>query len=251
VKKETKVKEKNSVAKKEAKVEAKADVVGKEVEATEKFTPDLFFKIFFEGWKNIFNLKGRSSKFEVWCFLLVNTVLSVIIQLRALYVMSAEFLMNANMRGLNLEEIESRIAWAEFSFWCSLILPMIPLGAMLVRRMHDLGKLAWQGYLEQVFMGVVVLSMLLVGIDELGGTHLEYIALALSVCFITILYSVFYYGIKFLVVTLFNKGDEGENEYGLPRYEGEMYEELSLKFCVLYVLFIMTIGMLYWGNWYF
>lgn len=215
------------------------------------FTPDMIFKIFFNGWKNVFNLKGRSSKLEFWCFLLVNSVLSAIVQLHSSYILSPSYLMNANMRGYSLEQIEQNIAWASLCFWMSLLLPLIPLGSMLVRRMHDIGRASWHGYLEQVFMGGVVMSMLLISIDELEGTDLEYTILALSVCFITIFYSVMFYGLKFLISCFFLKGEDGENEFGKPCIFGEKYDELSLKFAVFYFLFIFTIGLLYLGNWYF
>ncbi len=229
----------------------KENVVSEESAIQQVFSPEVIFKVFFNGWKNTFNLKGRSSRFEIWCFLLVNSVLASIIQLHSSYVLSSSFLRDANMKGYSLGEIESSIAWAELLFFVSFLFPLIPLGSMLIRRMHDIGRLAWHGYLEQVFMGVVVMSMLLVSIDELSGTNFEYTTLALSVCFITIFYSVLYYGVKFLLITLFNKGDEGDNEYGAPNYKGAMYEDMALKFSVFYFLFIFTLGMLYWGNWYF
>ena len=215
------------------------------------FGADIFFKVFFEGWKNAFNLKGRSSRFELWCFLLVNSVLSVIIQLRTSYILSPSFLRYANMKGMDISEIEEAIAWASLGFWACLLLPLVPLFAMLIRRMHDIGKLAWHNYLEPMFMGVVVLSMLLVAIDEISGTNFGYTVLAMSVCFVTIFYSVLYYGVKFMILTLFKDGDKGDNEYGKARYKEPCYEDFTLKLSVFYVLFIFTIGMLYWGSWYF
>ena len=253
----TKTEDKKASGLKKKKVATKKDVKVKNRVVSEKkaeqqiLWPEVILKVFFDGWKKAFCLKGRSSRFEVWCFLLVNSVLASIIQLHSSYILSSSFLRNANMKGYSLEEIENSIAWAGLLFWVSFLLWLIPFGAMLVRRMHDIGKLAWHGYLEQVFMGVVVMSMLLVSIDELSGTNFEYTILALSVCFITILYSVLYYTLKFLITTLFSKGDDEDNEYGKPCFERDEYENMALKFSVFYFLFIFTLGLLYWGNWYF
>ncbi|MBR5154481.1 MAG: DUF805 domain-containing protein [Alphaproteobacteria bacterium] len=222
---------------------------GKKV--SESFSADMFFKFFFEGWKKCFTLKGRASKIELWCFLLVNGVLATIVQLHASYFLSSSFLRRANMRGMALEQIDQYVSWAGILFWGSLLLPIFPIVALLVRRMHDLGKLAWHGYLEQVFMGGVVLNMLWVAIEELDGTNLEYTILAMAVCFVTIFYSVLYYGMKFLLTALFRDGDICDNEYGKAMYVGKFYDELSLKFCVFLLLFLFTVGMLCLGNWYF
>ena len=217
----------------------------------DKITPDLFFKIFYEGWKNIFNLKGRSSRLELWCFLLVNAVLSVVIQLQSSYYLSPRFLMDANLLGYGIEKIDVCVRIAQICYWGSFFLPLIPIFSMLVRRMHDLGKLAWYGYLEQVFMGVVVMGILVLTIDELQNIGFELLTLFLSGCFVTFLYSVLYYSLKFLIVALFYKGDEAKNEYGEARFTGKVYDEFALKLSIFYVLYIMTVGMLYLGVWYF
>ncbi len=218
----------------------------------EKFTADVFFHIFVEGWKNIFCYKGRSSRVELWSFMLINTVISVILQLHLGYTtLSPNYLILANDAGIGIDEISRNIMYANYAFYLSIILPMIPMISMFVRRMHDLNRLAWKGYLEQVVMGMIVLSLLIIGIDELAGTKFEYTILAMAVCFVTILYSVLYYGLKFLIVTLFYKGEDKKNEFGEPKFKSAYDDELALKLTIFYILFVSTIGMLYWGVWYF
>ena len=249
---------KKSPRKTNVKVKKEAVTVVKEEEVethpvavTKFFTPDMFFKIFYEGWINCFKLTGRTSRVELWAFLLVNAVISSIIQLKCNYILSPNFLIEANTKGFSIDKIDTYVAWAELLLWGSILLPLIPIFSMLVRRMHDLDRLAWHGYIEQVFMGVVVLSMLIIGIDELKYTSLEYTLLAMFVCFITILYSVLYYGFKFLIVTLFYKGNEKKNRFGEPKFKSAYDDELALKLTIFYILFVLTIGLLYWGVWYF
>lgn len=217
----------------------------------DKFTPDMFFKIFFEGWKRCFDLEGRTSRLELWVFIIMNTLISVIIQLQCGYILSSRFLVAANEMGFSIDKIESYICWASFFYGVSIIVPLIAIGAMMIRRMHDLGRAAWHGYVEQIFMGVVVLSLLVVAIDSLSNTDYAYTILAMGVCFVTIFYSVLYYCLKFLGTTLYYKGDEKKNEFGNPNFVGRYYDDLALKFGNFYILFILTIAMLYLGVWYF
>ena len=199
---------KKNIEKKNSRTKVNAKKITKRVNVEEnivesqqidKFTPDMFFKIFYEGWKKAFDLKGRSSRLELWVFIIVNTLISVVIQLHCGYFLSPRFLIDANSVGLGIDKIESYITLASFFYAVSIVVPLIPIGAMFIRRMHDLGKLAWHGYLEQIFMGVVVVSMLLVAMDCLEGTDYAYTVLALGVCFVTFLYSVLYYCLKFFL----------------------------------------------------
>lgn len=245
-----KVSAKKTTSKAVKKIEADNMIDVNNVGNGDKITPDIFFKIFYEGWRDCFKLKGRCSKLELWCFLLVNTVLSATIQLGSGYFLSPKFLVDANVLGYSIEKIDTYVCIAQIFYWGSMFLPLVPIFSMMVRRMHDLGKLAWYGYLEQIFMGVVVMSILVQAIEELSNAGFVLLALFLSGCFVTFLYSVLYYSFKFLIVTLFYIGDETVNDYGEPRYTGIMYDNFALKMSIFYVLYVLTIVCLYLGVWY-
>ncbi len=200
------------------------------------------FKVWFEGWKNTFNLKGRSSRFELWTFLLFNAVLAAIVQLKCSYYMSERFLRAAADAALDLDTIERYIANAEIIFYLSFLIPFIPFCTMLIRRMHDLNKLAWKNYMEPIFMGCVVISMLFIALTELENTDYAYTALLLSVCFVTILYSVGFYGLKVLIMTMFYRGNTNANEFGAARYNDDTHEEHALNLSCIWALFVLTIG---------
>lgn len=70
-------------------------------------SPDNLLRIWLDGWKKTFTLRGRSSRFELWTFLLVNSVLTVIIQLKCSYILSPRFLRAANDMGYSLPKIEN------------------------------------------------------------------------------------------------------------------------------------------------
>ena len=216
-------------------------------EKKENFSPLIMLKIWLDGWKKTFVLRGRSSRFELWIFILINSVLSIGMQLKCSYILSSRFLRDAKIRGLNLETIDKYISFAEVAFYLVILIPLFPLGSMLIRRMHDIGKLAWKDYLEPAFMGMVVLWALFLGILYIENWEASYswVALAMGVCFTTTLYAIGYYLLKFLIPTLFYKGDTGINRYGAPQYNTVAHEEIALKFSCLYFLFIGTIGLLY------
>lgn len=208
-------------------------------------SPFIMLKLWFEGWKKTFRLHDRSSRFELWIFMLINSILTIGIQLKCSYYLSSRFLRVANADGLSLPTIENYITWAQTIFYLVIILPLFPLGSLLIRRMHDLGHLAWRNYLEPVFMGMVVLWILFLSLTYIADTNYVYTALLLNVCFITILYAVGFYGLKFLIMTFFYRGDKEKNRYGEAHYNTDEHEEWALNLSCFYFLFIFTISLLY------
>lgn len=202
-------------------------------------------KTWFDGWKQTLNLKGRSSRFELWAFMLLNSILMVIIQLKCSYTMSDRFLRSANQAGYTLTQIENRIIIAEIVFYLTIFVPLFPLVSLIIRRMHDLGKLAWANYFEPLFMSVVAMSLLFLTLLELQKTDYEYIALLLSICFITTLYGAGFYGLKTLITAMFYRGDTKANSFGQAHYNDEEHEAHALNLSCLYFLFILTVGALY------
>lgn len=202
-------------------------------------------KTWFDGWRQTFNLKGRSSRFELWAFLLLNSILMVIVQLKCSYTMSDRFLRAANLAGYSLTQIENRIIIAETVFYLTVFLPLFPIVSLIIRRMHDLGKLAWANYFEPVFMSVVAMSLLFLTLLELQKTDYEYIAMLLSVCFITTFYGAGFYALKTLITAMFYRGDANANQFGDARYNDDEHETHALNLSCLYFLFILTIGALY------
>lgn len=205
----------------------------------------ILWNFWLDGWKKTFILRGRTSRFELWGWLLPNTVLCVLIQLLCTYILSPHFLRNANQHGFTIKEIEHYIAAAQTIFYFVMVVSLFPLGALLIRRMHDLNRLAWKDYLEPVFMGAVVFSALNFAIALLSNTIYAYTTMLLGICTITIFYGVCYHLLKFLVMTLFYRGNLRHNLYGAPKYKGDEYEEPALNLSCIYFLLIATVG-LFW-----
>lgn len=228
-------------------VEKKATVSPVQTVSTqpEGLSASKLIKAWFDGWRQTFNLKGRSSRFELWAFLLLNAIMMVIIQLKCAYIMSERYLLSAHARGYSLDVISRNITLAEVVFYLTIFIPLFPLVSLIVRRMHDLGKLAWANYFEPLFMSVVVMSLLLFALLELNDTDYAYTALCLSVCFVTLVYGAGFYGLKILIMTMFYRGDAKANDYGVAKYNDDEHETQALNLSCLYFLFIATIGLLY------
>ncbi len=213
--------------------------------AEEKLDAVMLIKVWLDGWKKTFSLQGRSSRFELWTLILLNSILAIIAQLKCSYIMSNRFITDAHAQGYSINQIENSIIIAEIVFTAATLLPLIPTFSMLVRRMHDLGELAWKKYLEPIFMAFATIGVLGYAQLSINDETYAYISMLISVCIITLLYSALFYSTKFLVKTLFYIGDTKKNEYGKAMYKDAIYEEQSLNFICLYTLFALTIFALY------
>ena len=242
------------------KTAVKADVAAtakKSVKPTknkETITPKMIFDIWLSGWKNMFKLQGRSSRLELWVFLLINSVLTSLIHLGCYYIASPNYLRSAYANGYGIEDIEMHIASANIVFYLVMIITVVPLISLLIRRLHDVGHLAWKKYLEPASMSMVSMWIMFLAslyIEEMryneGITELlAIIALALYTCFIISLYATGYYCLKFLITTLFYTGMEEANPYGKAVvYNTPYYENIALSLSCIYLLFISTTSLLY------
>ena len=214
---------------------------------TEIISPLIILKVWLDGWKKTFTLHGRSSKFELWILMLCNSALSITLQLKCSYILSSRFLRSANLKGYSLDLIDKYIIWAQFALYLVILIPLFPLGSMLIRRMHDLGHLAWKDRLEQAFMGMVSAWILFLGYDFVTDWSEIYIPIILlmGTCVTTSLYAAGYYCLKFLIPTLFYAGSTAPNAFGENPYNTPQHEEWALKLSCFYILFIITISALY------
>ena len=207
----------------------------------EEISTELFFKLWLEGWKKTFTLRGRASRFELWSFLTVNTVIICFLRSIATYFLSPAFLRNANLSGYSLSMIDGIVLTAETLIYLSIFIPLFPLGSLMIRRLHDTGRLAWKKFIEPICMGTVVLWVLSYTLDILEEWEWAEPALLVAICFICMLYGAIYYTLKFVVIALFYTGDKEQNLYGLPKYNSELHEEVALKLTCLYILFAATV----------
>jgi amino acid transporter len=94
-------------------------------------------KLYIEAFKNSFNLKGRTNRYEYWSFFIANIYLTM---LGFVLFISINKLIS-NLENVNLYHLIVSIFI--ILFYLSLLIIQIPLIALSVRRMHDHGKSGW------------------------------------------------------------------------------------------------------------
>lgn len=77
------------------------------------------FKYYFKVFQNYINFKGRSRRKEVWYFILINNIICALLG-------SIPIITNNGW-----------LIWLSFIY---IIASLVPIFALLVRRMHDVGK---------------------------------------------------------------------------------------------------------------
>ena len=120
---------------------------------------------------NYANFKGRARRKEYWMFVLINTLITIPLYLIALYLMSQQ---------------DSFVGMIVYLIYGLAI--FIPSLAVIVRRLHDIGKSGWW--------------MLISFIPIIGGI--------------------------WLLVLLVTEGDKGNNQYGSdPKGSGEDINQIG------------------------
>ena len=201
-------------------------------------------KLWFEGWKKAFTTKGRASRFELWIFMLINSVLASCIHLRCSYYLSPRFLRYAAAQNFSMETIDLYINLASICFYLVILIPLIPLVSMLIRRMHDLGKPAWKNYIEPWCYSCITTSALVLAISESSSIN-PWIVMFLQTLFVLSFYAIGYYTLKLLITTFFYRGELKDNAFGKVQYNTEEHERLALKLSCFYFLFVITLGTIY------
>ena len=202
-------------------------------------------KLWIDGWKKSFNIKGRTSRYELWTFILFNSVLMLFGQLWCRYHLSTKFTIDATANGLTLEQIGTYTSIANICLYLFYIIPAIPICSLLIRRMHDLNKHSWKGHLEPMFTGFITAWLLFLLLTELQNTDYVYTTMIIAACNIVMIYAIGFYGLKFLLTTMFYRGEKEDNKYGKAKYNTEEYENKALNLSCIYFLFIGTVGAFY------
>lgn len=166
---------------------------------------------FTEGFKRIFDFKGRSGKLDFWGFALGNTIIVTLLNLLVYF--AGKDIMLLNAIGL-----------------IYTLVSVIALIAVCVRRLHDLnlsGKLLWG--IPALFILAVLMSVLA---SAGRGTSMEMVG---QVLFILTGLAFFGLIIYVLILTL-KRGHTEENSYGSPLAEDENDSRLANIYAVFYIL---------------
>lgn len=214
----------------------------------------------FHAWartyRNIFNFKGRTSRFEMWSFQLINLFFIAFIELAALFI---------------------PVSLSPALFWPFLIGTVVFYLAealiylsVSVRRLHDAGYTAWNGFFRP-FTGWWLLTFAISITNwRIYAPYMEESELStpiptttLWVGSIALLIAVLlsgYYSIKIFIVSHFFEEIRGANEYGSALFYDNTHKRKALRYATVYLLLafinymvyvISAIARLYMGGMYY
>ncbi len=186
------------------------------------------------AYKNIFNYKGRTSRYEFWSFTLINLFFALIFGIGGALLLS--------------EFVSLTVGILYFSVF--LIVSVFVGLSICVRRIHDTGHTAWKGFYRPLvyaifaFIVTVIMCGIAVAYDKQNyepSSLSWYVSLSGLLIAFTILI-ICYYSTKIGIVVSYYESDEKDNEYGKVVYNDERHKMLGLKYTVWCLVIISTIS---------
>lgn len=219
-------------AKKFLEMKESADAAGNVSENGESELCGGAFCAWARAYKNLFNFKGRTSRFEFWSSMLINMFVILLL------VSGVAFAMPHAHKITTVLAILFYIA--EVFFYLSLF----------VRRLHDAGYGAWKGFFRPF-----VLYWLLTGILSAAGTVYalqggkiysgfstgeSFIILGCGAATLLVMMFYGYYSLKIFIAAGFFEEERGANQYGTASFYDAGHKAKSLRYAAIYLLFLLV-----------
>lgn len=231
------------IKEKALKAEAKKFISAK-VDALEEDTPSRacgIFNAWGRAYKNIFDFKSRTSRYEFWSFMLINFVLlSVVIWSAGTWLFRSFY--NTGMINWWGVGIGGIILVVEFAVYLALI----------VRRLHDTGKCAWRGNFRPLVYSLLLSLALSFGGDYIipysdaeiyGGenTTAAILGIVYGLILLAVMFCYIYYAARLFLTAGFYEEDQEANAFGAPCFTEDCFKDKSFKYAALYgVLFVLN-----------
>ena len=186
------------------------------------------FRAWLNVYKNIFNFRGRTSRYEFWSFQLINSFVMV-----AFWIACYIDLAFANSCYHNAVTIES--SWycpphcfrvmIRYSILANLVFYFITNFSLSVRRLHDAGIPAWKGYCRPlIYCFALFFVFILVGrysrISDVLGVLFGYLYL--------------YYVVKVFTTAGWAQEDCNAFEDEEPRYIDIEHKKRAMKYATIW-----------------
>lgn len=194
----------------------------------------LGFKTMLGAWgsayRKIFDYKTRSSRYDFWAFSLVNLIVSLFI--------------TVPYRKAVFEGVEMSVSM-QIAYWALFLVMTFAFLALVVRRLHDMGKSGWKGFfapLTYSSLGLVALTAIASFIipDDANPQELTSITdTVLGIAALILLLVNFYYLCKIFIAASFMEGEPAENAYGLPIFADDCTKAKVLRYASLYMVIFM------------
>ncbi len=184
--------------------------------------------------KKIFDYKGRTSRYEYWAFMLINlpVLLVLILLLPGLFVA----LTGSENLGIALV----------ITF---LVIELLVISSLSVRRIHDAGYSAWNGYFRQLIITSLVWIILLVALNVMipfvaNITTLNVVYGISVLLFFILLFIWIFYFTKIGIVSAYYESEKRDNKYGKLAFYEDYYKAKGLRYTVLFLTISSFISML-------
>ena len=205
---------KKVITKKEFDAAKKEMMEQEEASASVKSGSKNIITAYLQAWKKYVTFSGRSSRYDFWAFVFVNSIVSIILTFVSLF---------AGMYDI----LGSIYSLAVF----------IPSLAITVRRLHDVDRKGWWilfPYAAIAILGSIALVFALVEHAATGGVvsdgrKIFYIIMGIIALIITV--AAFVY----LLCILFKRGTQGSNRFGPQIVEDRKYNSRGLVFAIIMV----------------
>lgn len=170
------------------------------------------------AYKNMFNFKGRTSRFEFWSFMLINLFMFLIV-------------------GTALAFIPNTLVYLVLSLILCVAEFFVYLSAF-TRRLHDAGYSAWKGFFRPLVFSWLIAFLLWLGIIFYQDAYPENINIYRSIYALVVLATLcyIYYTIKVFIAAGFFEEEHSANIYGAASFIDDAHKNRSLMYASLYIL---------------
>lgn len=209
-------------------VEAKKVVSKPVVDSLEKKNvkhPVGMWAIWWDTIKKTFDYKGRTSRYEYWAFMLINLPMIFVLML----LVPSLFVALTGSENLGVVLV--------ITF---LVIELLVLSSLCVRRIHDAGYSAWNGYFRQLIITSLVWVVLLAVLNVMFpfATNMTVLNIAFGISallFFILLFIWIFYFTKIGVVSAYYESEKRDNKYGELAFYEDYYKAKGLKYTVLFL----------------
>lgn len=188
------------------------------------------------AYKNIFNFKGRTSRYEYWAYVLFN--------------MFFAFLLGASSSFIE-DRTGQPCVWCErFSTFMMIVWGVVAI-SITVRRLHDCGYPAWKGFFRPMIAWCILLFALAIvseklQLDNAAATQ-QYSILSFTIGSIAIVavLAMLYYSVKTCLVSGYYEEENADNEFGAVAYNDACYKKHGIRYMSLFWCIITVIALVY------
>ena len=190
------------------------------------------------AYKNMFKYKARTSRYENWAFMLINSIVSSVLFFIAIYSLTPAMIANNMTVG--------KAFYAGFIL-LFLIAQLFVYTSLITRRLHDAGFSAWRGFFKPLIISTVAMFVL-TGLSDryinlnISVADKNYLLamvsnIVLSVTNAVAILAWVYYSLKTLFVSFFYEEDKADTTYGVAMYCDGCYKAMGIKYMVLYFIY--------------